>query len=149
MKQITPEIKARIAALYYGQSIMQTTIKNNPHDLSGIMRVEPLAFMEWDSQYFLNVARVSSITDEDAIEVANIATGWNEDEYLNPSDVPYWLDEILTGNCALTANYVSGYQIIDVIDCLRSKGYALPAFGYSVDELAEAGVFKIKEVNND
>lgn len=31
-----------------------------------------------------------------------------------------------------------------IVDFLRSRGYALPAYGYSVDDLVEDGIYKIK-----
>lgn len=124
MKQITPEIKARVFALYWGQKIW--TEKSNPKCLDVVDAY--IDFDPYDSDDFddavLLVKQLSSITDEDAIEL-NKMHNWTKGVH----ETKYW------------------YQ--DEADYLRSKGYALPAFGYSVDELVEAGVFKIKEVNND
>ncbi len=37
------------------------------------------------------------------------------------------------------------YQVIEIIDYLRSRGYALPWGEYSVDQLVEAGIFKLTD----
>lgn len=44
--------------------------------------------------------------------------------------------------CKYTAENNKHYEVIDF---LRSRGYALPAYGHSVDELINEGIFKLKE----
>lgn len=127
MKQLTPEINARVFALYFGQSVGLMFMPPHIH-----MAGKPLtvygpqfnALVEKGYSSCLEVKPLSSITDEDAAEL-NAMHNWTKGVH----GTKHW------------------YQ--DEADFLRSKGYALPAFGYSVDELVEAGVFKIKEVNND
>lgn len=132
-------------ALYWGQEILAykhwgQIVTGNEIDCWALSR----------NENYLEVKPLSSITDEDAIEVAKLVSSWEDDDrLLDPIDVPEWISEVLGGNCATYADYVSGYDASSLVDLLRSKGYALPAFGYSVDELVGAGVFKIKEVNND
>ena len=137
MKTITPEIKACIAALYYGQKIMQTTIKHDPNNLSGLMWVEPIAFKEEGSQYFLNVTPLQNITDEDAIEVAKIWGDDGQSKIANKVIASRILDE----------NYKAYFPFstcFKIADYLRSRGYALPYMNYSVSDLVELGVFKLK-----
>lgn len=61
---------------------------------------------------------LSEIADEDAVELAKIASSWDDAAPLDPLDVPEWLDEIMSGNCAVMADYVDGYQILEVTDFL-------------------------------
>lgn len=136
MKQITPEIKQRIFALYWGQKVCRAVY---PHEGEHIDKVG-----QWNIHHITNLelSPLSSITDEDAIEVM-----------LNGGRNTYKTNlETIIGRLK-TIGYIDvdkwDYFPISVWDYLRSKGYALPAFGYSVDELVEVGVFKIKEVNND
>lgn len=161
MKQITPEIKAKIFSLYIGSDLC---VPNKPKEalwpfdqnegalkLCGVVDtlivVHRIAEQKYDvfNQTSIAVRGLSSITDEDAIEVAKLASSWEDDDrLLDPIDVPEWISEVLGGNCATYADYVSGYDASSLVDLLRSKGYALPAFGYSVDELVEAGVFRLQ-----
>lgn len=149
MEQITPEIKAKIFALYWGQEIM-VWFYTGGEKAKSLCKV---AGNHMKSYYIergcLEVKPLSSITDEDAIEVAKLM-GWNR--VLPPNTEGHPLDfsvSVYDFNWIKNkANDLSKYPI-QVTDYLRSKGYALPAFGYSVDELVEAGVFKLKGVNND
>ena len=136
MKTITPAIKCAIAALYYGQKIMQTTIKHDPNNLSGLMWVEPIAFKEEDSQYFLNVTPLQNITDE---ECAVIWMG---------KTVKQMIYYLTGGNYGWTSGieqYLYNHLNPSDYDYLRSRGYALPYMDWSVGELIENGVFKLKE----
>jgi hypothetical protein len=75
---------------------------------------------------------LSSITDEQDIEVTKIF---------------YPLSE----NSAITEDEFSAFginspakRIIELIDYLRSKGYALPFMSYSVEDMVQAGWIKLK-----
>lgn len=137
MKQITPEIKARVFALYWGQKIAKAEVSDGDDRMSkigGIYSIQHFAERGW----FVQVKSLSSITDEDAIEVAKI-----EDNFEDP---------LRRGKALIRDfNHILWHQErwSEITDYLRSKGYALPAYGFNVDELVEAGVFKLKEVNND
>ena len=147
MKTITPEIKICITALYYGQKIMQTTIKHDPNNLSGLLWVEPMAFKEEGSQYFLNVTPLSKITDEDAIMVAKMRWG-NDVEIFEIHKLSNGVKFFIKQPHILGRGYKGIYLhrlFLEEADYLRSRGYAMPAMGYTVDELIEAGVFRIKE----
>lgn len=136
MKQITPEIKQRIFALYWGQRVCRAVY---PHEGEHIDKVG-----QWNIHHITNLelSPLSSITDEDAAQCGySTCDDPNSGNYsMSPAGVLF--DEIVASN---------RYDMLNIYDAdyLRSKGYALPAFGYSVDELVGAGVFKIKEVNND
>lgn len=63
------------------------------------------------------------ISEADAQEVARIASNWDRAAPLDADDVSEWLEEIFTGNCALTADYVSGHQILEITEFLQSRFY--------------------------
>lgn len=158
MKQITPEIKARVFALYWGQKVF-TFPENNGWEPQKV----GVSYMDGYGikNRCLLLKPLSSITDEDAIEVAKLVTGNKE-----------WLGEVHYTALGSSVTLVKPDTTVNVTinisddgdiwdsrlhhtdalsghDYLRSKGYALPALGYSVEELVELGVFKLKEVNND
>lgn len=100
------------------------------------------------TNYFLLLKPLSLITDKDAIGIAKII-GWDK---LKPSfadghplDLKVsirdfnWLKNPLCDKTKLG---------IEAADYLRSKGYALPWMGLSVETLIEYGWIKLKEANN-
>lgn len=144
MKQITKQERQSIFALYLNQPIA------HHNDLIRIDGCTPLDIFgthseEFIERYSLFVNTLSHITEQDCIEIQSISSKWHDANPLDLLDVPEWLDEIMTGNCATYADYVSGEQIIEIVDYLRSKSYTLPAFGFTVDDLIAAGVFKIND----
>ena len=85
---------------------------------------------------------LSMLTDEDAIEVAN-ALGI--DKELNVAV----RRRIARGKVLDWGKTYYGNVDLEVVDFLRSRRYALPAFGYTVDQLVEAGIFLLKTPNNE
>jgi len=155
MKQITPEIKARIFALYWGQRVWMRPHTNGETGHLYINTDTVSAKRLNIHSDYLSLFSLSSITDEDAEVIAGRV--WTDESIKNGnriSDVKKWIEGVF-GSGTL---YSWEWDILDdftkedelfAVDYLRSQGYALPAFGYSVDDLVEAGVFKLKEVNND
>lgn len=100
----------------------------------------------------IELKSLSHITDEEAIEVCVI----NGDT--RPEDNTLLDEEFKEGLDSAKEDIIASFKPWDgsgngyiecrnapfIIDYLRSKGYALPAFGYSVDQLIESGVFKLK-----
>ena len=90
----------------------------------------------WNLQhpdFFLEVKPFYQITDEYAIELAKLS-GLSDDEMQElMDDKTDWITSINLNELPLIS-----------ADFLRSKGYALPAYGYSVEQLVEEGVFKLK-----
>lgn len=106
---------------------------------------EPDGFLRSVSQeIYLELKPLSSITDEHAFGLVKITKSWNENNYLNQDEAFEWLDEILNNNGNTYADYVSGFQMLEIFDYLRSKGYALPFMGLSVEELESFGWIKLK-----
>jgi hypothetical protein len=147
MKQITPEIRQRIFALYFGQKIMRDNTINKPYPIHG-------ANIDFDPEdAWLEVKPLTSLSDEDAIELCGILK-YKEDDYFTNnfglSAHMYLIEHIENDKNGFLGYVVTeSFRILEAANFLRSKGYALPAFGYSVDELVAAGVFKLKEVTND
>lgn len=152
MKQITPEIKEKIFALYFGQRVAKCEPEDVLLEVVGdIYDIPHLVRMEW----FIELKSLSTITNEDAIGVAKIMYGPDGDfdiEFnssgltsVSPFGLPCYTDTInICWDGNISYERAKSLQVIEATDYLRSKGYALPAFGYSVDELVEAGVFKLK-----
>lgn len=128
---ITQDEKEQIFALYWMQRV----------GVSGNGRREILCdedfipYLEDDGQLHLELKPLSSITDEDAIEALRIFK--EVDASISPENVANpTLEEF-------KAQIEGMIVIAQITDYLRSRGYALPAFGHSVDELVKEGVFKL------
>lgn len=85
---------------------------------------------------------VSILTDEECIEVARIASSWDLAAPLDPIDAIEWIAEIMNGNCALTADYVSGIQAQQITDYLRSINIITDVNGFN---LVEQGIAILDE----
>lgn len=88
--------------------------------------------------YYCEQTPLSSITDEDAIEVAKMT--WADTiggrKFINAIDGRYEILDTLS---------LGGHFKYYIVDYLRSKGYALPFHNLSVDELISYGWIKLKE----
>lgn len=133
----TLENKARFFAQHWDQNIMYENGKPNSY-----FKVNHVNICGIKNSYLL-LEDPKFITDKDAFEVVQTVMSWDDDGELEVIDVPEWLEEIMTGNCALSADYVSGNNALEVIDFLRSKGYALPYMGLSVKQQIEYGWVKL------
>lgn len=124
MKEITQEIRQRIFALYWGQRVC--TWENNK---LGLIPVSS-AYIN-DAGIYLELTSLKEITDEDAYYLA--------DKYFWELIDSTYAEKVKWGR--ESAKELSSRA--EYSDFLRSRGYALPAFGFSVDELVVAGVFKL------
>ena len=105
-------VKSRFFAQYWGQDVCQTK--------GGRYKLDEDCFPLWEKSY-LELKLLSKITDEDAQEI-QIITGAN---HLPKQPLIY--------ACLKKSD------AIPVIDFLRSKGYAIPFMGYSVEDLVSFG----------
>lgn len=97
-------------------------------------------FPKWIEDQYLILKPLSSISDEDALDIAMIMYGHLEpDLYHYPNMGRFFLDNFSNKNSVY-------YPILSTqaVDYLRSKGYALPYMGLSVDQLVEYGWIKLK-----
>jgi hypothetical protein len=144
----TVENKAKFFAQYYGQTIIR-----NHSGFGGKFKVTDLHFQD-DAEYYLELKSLADITDEDAIEVAklNKSVNWNtgrkEEVFKNPFG-----DTVVSNGSGLVQKYgqtlVTKISVLtfEQVDLLRSKGYALPFNGLSVEEQISRGWVRIKSKN--
>jgi len=145
MKEITPEVRERIFALYWGQRIAMYKT-----DQSIKFRIGASNF-DLKNAASIELRSLADITDEEAKEVARILdVSYSNHSYSSAFfdlvGLADWLAEMISNNEMVCHSLE---LLIQLIDYLRSIGIALPAFGFTVDELVEAGVFKIKTNKND
>jgi hypothetical protein len=155
----TLENKANFIMLYFNQKVL--CFRNT---------LEPIIYVGLDDQISLGKARkedfllltpLSQITDEDAIEITKISICRNpfavhvkrsecgEIEIENISHHSTW-KLFISGvyiyfKCGNSRREIDSTAMLEIYDYLRSKGYALPWMGLSVDELVEYGWVKLKD----
>lgn len=170
---IKPELNNQSKAKFFAQHLFQAALKwgDIPEP---IMLIDPDMVTASEPTSHLLLTSLSDITDQDAIQVAEIALYSPEIEDWDPEEV--WIGEgdfDNIGNHSLEVgmrcwtgliniNDVSGsitlhhedcemqeiYNLTAIIDYLRSKGYALPWMGLSVEDLVNAGWVKLKGEDN-
>lgn len=154
----TLENKAKFFAQYWGQTVFFSML------FGTIVRCESYYLHKDNIQEtdYLLLKPLSFITDEDAYYVgasvncwswAERKTDWFKDEEMKETHVEFGKMFAL----AIGKPYGHGHShpfannstdILHGFDYLRSKGYALPWMGLSVETLIEYGWVKFKEVNN-
>lgn len=125
----TPENKARFFALYWGQPVFIG------HKLEAVNEnyISPI----YDSS-ILELSPLSQISDEDVMlffELSPQKVFWSNTGYITK--------ESPVGKIR---NLISSFEYIpsNVVDGLRSKGYALPFENLSVDDLVSYGWVRLK-----
>ncbi len=140
-KIIDATTRERIFGLYAAQKIMTS---DSFYSDGGIDHYEtPVLSLAKYSGMFLKVKPLYNLSQKDAIEVTEVINCGDEyrksvvkallKSIRNGVDILYFFDKNREG--------FNGSMCIEVIDLLRSKGYALPAFGFSVEELYKQHVF--------
>ena len=127
--ELTLENKAKFMYQYWGQEVFK---------LQGLDKIYKSPYVEVLDEDHLLLKQLSSITDEDAIEVSKIVRNFYTKEPLfSISEVKLFLSDWMSSvDFIALALYINDY--------LRSKGYALPWMGLSVEEMIEAGWIKLK-----
>lgn len=85
--------------------------------------------------FFLQLNPVSKLNDKDAIEISKIF-GWNH--YSDESKIHQVKNFVIDCSNYHSSN-ISSNENFNLIDYLRSKGYAVPFMEYSVDDLISFG----------
>lgn len=129
----TPENRDRFTAQYWGQKIARLVEFN--HELLYINDYS----ITTPKEKFLELTPLSSITDEDAIEVSRIWGSKVDSRIIGESIV-----NRLAGRWSDIETQFR--NILGVVDYLRLKGYALPWMGITVEQQIEFGWVKLKEV---
>lgn len=131
----TIENKARFFSQYSDAEYIYTgswgTFKNNVNDFYNLIDNLPKSK--------LLLKPLSQITDEDALDAGLKSTGRNSsisDDYWAKDDIRAWIRGGMRPVMSIE-------QSTSTIDFLRSKGYALPWMGLSVEKQIEYGWVKI------
>ena len=116
--EINNKNKAKFFALYWGQEILNDGIETGGN------------VGDCEEEMFLLLKPLSSISDEDKEAVGL--------EPYNQFGEKGWYERS-------TFDELFYYWSFEDVDYLRSKGYALPWMGLSVEEMVEAGWIKLAE----
>lgn len=144
----TLENKAKFFALYWGQEVF---MKGNN---SALWELDYIRLGSISKFSLLELKPLSLISDEDGIEGAIILQGIKKDNEI--LDIKRYDDfisfSIIHNGCNFKTCYSFFYQASrpatltqKYADFLRSRGYALPWMGLSVEQLIEYGWIKLKE----
>ena len=126
----TSDNKSKFMALYWGQKVLYV-------GGVGICEIGKGGWNLKHPDFFLELKPLSSITDEDAIEVSRVL----DSNFRQPLDVKYWPFHVNRGKSHILPTRPCRS---DVADYLRSKGYALPYFNLSVEQQIEYNWIKLK-----
>lgn len=143
--------KKRFFAQYETQEIAKSSKSAIPHIVSAYFAM---------GHHYLELKPLSTITDEDAKEISPMKTMVLDDEnkyiitsvsyferiqsltvYFKYKDNETPDDDEGFGHSSFT---IFPFQSQYIVDYLRSKGYALPWMGLSVEKLVEYGWIKLK-----
>lgn len=163
----TLENKAKFFAQYWGQKVFEYKKSSHPQPVT--IRSNTILYSKEESSHLV-LKPLSSITDEDAIEVIKLCEGYVSEDlefrirygesFASPKiwkQAFYIHDgggkEERTVTVANFSNTRNGVDIcngneywrchIKALDYLRSKGYALPYMGLSVEKQIEYGWIKL------
>ena len=137
--EINNENKAKFFAMYWGQRVFVNPILSEK-PVANTWVFDDMNTEDLNDEY-LELKPLSAITEEDAIQVSKIWGSKVGSKIIGRSIVSR-----LTGNHHQIE--MEFRCVIPVVDFLRSKGYALPWMGLSVEELIEAGWVKLIGGNN-
>ena len=128
--ELNNENKAKFFALYWGQDWLTCPVLGDRgHIYSNTMKDDQI------KDRWLTLKPLSSISDEDAIEVAKMVFGDRFSSHLIiGQSYAHWLNK--------NPLYALDWKVVDYF---RSKGYALPWLGLSVEEMVDAGWIKLIE----
>lgn len=135
----TLENKAKFFAQYWGfnETMVIDTFMGRTNILSVDYVLKEHSLHSIFKDYQLLLKPLSSITDEDAIEVAKIFNQHKIKAHYSDDDLKAYLINKGKQFAFRCEHYVIIYQY------LQSKGYALPYMGLSVEQLVEYGWVKL------
>lgn len=132
----TLENKLKFIVQYYGQKVANI---QHPFEEDYIGKVEGLFIEEIN---YLELKSISSITDEDLYFIGFLF-GWEKLYGVNHPNVLYQAKEIISRLFTHPNSHCELSLYLNLYDYLRSKGYALPWMGLSVEKLQEYGWIKL------
>lgn len=160
--EITRENKTKFFAQYWGQNIFHWKYPEHAANENVITNIDEGA-LKYAKCGSILLKPLSSISDEDAIEVAKIACPElfhtrKSGHYVDRSQID-WVSVKHCNNYKSVDIDIDGYVLVcnesdgslyernsnmaHAIDYLRSKGYTLPWMGLTVEEMVEAGWIKL------
>ncbi len=135
--ELNKKNKAKFFALYWGQDVLSEWGER-------LIVVDGKMDRVYDiSEMFLQLKPLSAISDEDFITLCEILDP-NKETYQNQKDVLEYKSQIEL--ILSETNIGDPFPIVrafKLIDYLRSKGYALPWMGLSVEQMVESGWIKL------
>lgn len=134
------ENKAKFFAQYYAQRVL--CVKGGNPNFMPVSHWNTIQTYDHFKDSWLELKHLSSITDEDAIEVCEMSY-----RDLSQQDKSERLEigkRIVKGCISDDPSYFSALLFITVYQYLQSKGYALPYMGLSVEKQVEYGWVKLK-----
>ena len=134
--ELTPELKERFFAQYWGQNVIQ---KENTERLSTVCGVTQ-QLMECSERWLL-LRPILSITDEEAIEINSIL---HPNQFADKQIIIVWITMLIKAGKG-TISVFGRALSLELSDYLRSIGVALPFMGHSVEDLAKAGWIRLTE----
>ncbi len=134
----TLENKAKFFAQYWGQKVLYV----------GGIGLAPIGTNGWNLKhpdFFLELTPLSDITDEDAIEFfdivwSKVGTHKNKSREFKIDFGKDWAESPTSERYGLIPT-----GLFHGVDFLRSKGYALPWMGLSVEQQIKYGWVKLKQ----
>lgn len=138
MKKITALEKQRIFGKYITGTFVYSRNKY-PNERGDVFDGRLSDVLTCSDFLQLLVTPLSDITDEDALEVANMLR-WNR--YSEESKI-HQAKELFSSHMFRQTN-ISAWEWLGIFDFLRSRGYATPCAGFTIDQLVEAGIFNLK-----
>ena len=137
---MTQQEKANFFAQYLGQEIM-----SYPHNSGCLMYVGGINMTNLSDEYII-LTPLSMITDEDAIEVATQQGFHNKHVTISKENQIQYGKEIAETLNEERDNVELYYSTMVMnADYLRSKGYALPWNGHTVEEMEKSGWLKLNK----
>lgn len=164
---MTQEEKAQFFALHFGQKVFEWSYPKSAIKRGIVKPVSGAILDKYINSGWLNLYTLSSITDEDAIEVAILFNrfrlgsnryekGWKvkriDNGNIRVTLSNDWYDlhvmisvpngSIWSNDDTIPTNYKPNSAPWDY---MRKKGYAIDFGDYTVEQMIEAGVIKLKE----
>lgn len=135
--------KAIFFARYFGQKVLH--IKNSPIPFG----LNSLKFSDVSEKDYLGLKPLSEITDQQMLEIGVMLRGKPFEEVPTKeqiSEVKSSMEGFVFANLngLVFSDNLKISNLINLFDYLRSKGYALPFMGLSVEQLVDYGWVKLK-----
>ena len=130
--ELTPELKERFFAQYWGQKVLHV---NDESEMNYLFEVDKGTFQLNLSGCYLVLRELPAITPEESIDLTLLS--FPEISELQNEKKGVELLWNTLNSIRDSSNWLSTW------DYLRCKGFALPFMGHSVEELVNAGWIKL------